>query len=104
MNRRKFVTAAAKTVSVAACSPLFSMLSAPNLSAHSQSSATNNKSAKPQLALTLDDPRTNLENLMPWQEANSRLLKSIDAHNVRAALFVTGVRVDDPEGAKLLTA
>ena len=80
------------------------MLPAPDLSANLQSPATNGKSPKPQLALTLDDPRTNLENIMPWQEANSRLLKSIDAHNVRAALFVTGVRVDDGEGGKLLTA
>lgn len=79
------------------------MVSTSNLHAQIPSSALP-KSAKPQLALTLDDPRTNLEEVMSWPEANSRLLKSVALHNVRAALFVTGMRVDDPEGARLISA
>jgi hypothetical protein len=38
-----------------------------------------------------------------WPEANSRILKAISAKDIRAALFVCGMRVDDADGAKLLT-
>jgi peptidoglycan/xylan/chitin deacetylase (PgdA/CDA1 family) len=60
-------------------------------------------SARPQLALTLDDPTLTLGSVLKWQEANSRILKAISERNVRAALFVCGMRVDDADGAKLLT-
>jgi len=62
-----------------------------------------NNSARPQLALTLDDPTLQLGSVLKWQEANSRILKAISEKNVRAALFVCGMRVDEPDGAKLLS-
>ncbi|HMI53855.1 MAG TPA: polysaccharide deacetylase family protein [Candidatus Saccharimonadales bacterium] len=104
MKRRKFLTTTAQAVSVAACSPLFSMVTMQTLNAQIPAPPGMGKSSKPQLALTLDDPRTNLENVMSWPEANSRLLKAISASNVRVALFVAGMRVDDAEGAKLISA
>jgi peptidoglycan/xylan/chitin deacetylase (PgdA/CDA1 family) len=62
-----------------------------------------NNSARPQLALTLDDPTLSLGSVLRWQEANSRILKAISEKDVRAALFVCGMRVDDANGAKLLS-
>jgi len=62
------------------------------------------KAERPQLALTMDDPTLNLQSTMRWQDANARILKAIDARNVRAALFVCGMRVDESDGTKLLTA
>src|SRR5207342_2767725 len=59
---------------------------------------------RPQLAITMDDPRLNLEANLRWPDANSRILKALDSRNVRAALFVCGMRVDEADGAKLLSA
>jgi len=52
----------------------------------------------------MDDPRLSLDSVMKWPDANARLLKAIAGRNVRAALFVCGMRVDEPDGAKLLSA
>lgn len=51
----------------------------------------------------MDDPALSLGSVLKWQEANGRILKAIAAKNVRAALFVCGMRVDDADGAKLLS-
>jgi peptidoglycan/xylan/chitin deacetylase (PgdA/CDA1 family) len=105
MKRRKFLSRAAKTASGAVCSQLFPF--ALGASLFPQSGAPKpapNNSARPQLALTLDDPTLSLGSILKWQEANSRILKAISERNVRAALFVCGTRVDETDGAKLLTA
>jgi peptidoglycan-N-acetylglucosamine deacetylase len=105
MKRRKFLSSVVKTASAAACSQLFP----PLLNSHffpqnaAQKNSPNN-SVRPQVALTLDDPTLSLGSVLKWQEANSRILKAISAKDVRAALFVCGMRVDDANGAKLLTA
>jgi peptidoglycan-N-acetylglucosamine deacetylase len=52
----------------------------------------------------MDDPRLNLESAMRWPDANSRILKAIASRNIRAALFVCGVRVEDAAGPQLLSA
>jgi hypothetical protein len=105
VRRRKFLSAAVRTVSAAACvqavppalqSLLIKQSAAPNV-------APGNL-PKPQLALTLDDPTLSLGSVVKWQEANGRMLKAISAKNVRIALFVCGMRVDEPDGAKLLAA
>jgi peptidoglycan/xylan/chitin deacetylase (PgdA/CDA1 family) len=57
---------------------------------------------RPQVALTMDDPRMDPGARMRWPETNSRILKALSSRNVRAALFVCGMRVDDAEGAKLI--
>lgn len=105
MKRRRFLSAVVKAASAAACSQLFP----PSLNSLllPQSAAPKtfpNNSVRPQLALTLDDPTLSLGSVLKWQEANSRILKAISAKDVRAALFVCGMRVDDADGAKLLTA
>ena len=52
----------------------------------------------------MDDPRLTLGSALKWQQANSQILKALDAKNVRAALFVCGMRVDEADGGKLLSA
>ena len=52
----------------------------------------------------MDDPTLSLGSVLKWQEANTRILKAISAKDVRAALFVCGMRVDEADGAKLIGA
>jgi peptidoglycan/xylan/chitin deacetylase (PgdA/CDA1 family) len=103
MNRRKFLSSAFKTVSITSCAPFFSnalhSLTPPQSSAPSHSS----NAPRPQLAITMDDPRLKLDTNLRWPDANSRILKALDSRNVKAALFVCGMRVDEPEGSKLLS-
>jgi peptidoglycan/xylan/chitin deacetylase (PgdA/CDA1 family) len=70
---------------------------------HGFEAAPRAKSGRPQVALTMDDPKTNLGTLMTWKEANKRLLEALDARRLKAALFVCGTRVDSPEGKDLLS-
>src|SRR5258708_26317643 len=58
--------------------------------------------SRPQLALTMDDPKLDLGVHMTWQEANWRLLEALAKRKLKTALFVCGMRVDKPEGTKLL--
>ena len=103
MNRRKFLSSAFKTVSITSCAPFFSnalhSLTPPQSSAPSHSS----NAPRSQLAITMDDPRLKLDTNLRWPDANSRILKALDSRNVKAALFVCGMRVDEPEGSKLLS-
>src|SRR4030088_2564145 len=105
MIRRRFVSAVVKTASAVVCSQVFppslNQLLLPQSAAPKTSP---NIAARPPLALTLDDPALSLGSVLKWQEANSRILKAISAKDLRAALFVCGMRVDDADGAKLLTA
>ena len=64
--------------------------------------ATNSQSLRPQLALTMDDPTTDLAGYMNWREANRRILEVLHQRKLKAALFVCGMRVDSPEGHELL--
>ena len=105
MKRRRFLSHVMKSASAAVCSQL--LAPALNASLFPQSAVPKNStsnSARPQLALTLDDPTLTLGSVLRWQEANSRILKAISEKGVRAALFVCGMRVDEPDGAKLLPA
>jgi peptidoglycan/xylan/chitin deacetylase (PgdA/CDA1 family) len=105
MKRRKFLSSIAKTASAAACAQVFPPTLHSLLLPQGPAPKTSpNNSARPQVALTLDDPTLSLGSVLKWQEANSRALKAISAKDVRAALFVCGMRVDEPDGAKLLTA
>lgn len=96
MNRRKFLSSALKTVSAASIAPFL----VKNSSAQSSSA----KSPRPQLAVTIDDPTLDFHSTMRWPDANTKILRAIAAHNVRAALFVCGERIDEPDGAKLISA
>jgi peptidoglycan-N-acetylglucosamine deacetylase len=105
MKRRRFLSHAIKTASAAVCSQLLpaGMRAFPLPQSPAPKTSPIN-SARPQLALTLDDPTLSLGSILKWQEANTRILKAISEKNARAALFVCGMRVDDADGAKLLTA
>ena len=102
MNRRRFLSSALLTAPSVVCAPLFS--SAFEKALHPQGPALKlgSSASRPQLALTMDDPTLNLNSPMKWPEANARILKAIDSRNIRAALFVCGMRIDSDEGAKLL--
>src|SRR5712664_1692103 len=105
MKRRRFLSAVVKTASAAVCSQVFPPALNPILLRQGVAPNTSpDNSVRPQLALTLDDPTLSLRSVLKWQDANARILKAIAAKDVRAALFVCGIRVDDADGAKLLTA
>jgi peptidoglycan-N-acetylglucosamine deacetylase len=105
MKRRRFLSSAAKTVSAAFCSHLFPpVLRALPVRQNAAPKTSPNNSVRPQVALTMDDPTLKLGSIVRWQEANSRILRAISAKDVRAALFVCGMRVDDADGAKLVSA
>lgn len=105
MNRRRFLSSTLKAASAASCATFLggaasSFWKLPQNPA--QQKPWNGQ--QPQLALTMDDPRLKLDLSLRWQEANSNILKALQTRNVRAALFVCGMRVDEPDGAKLISA
>jgi len=105
MKRRKFLSHAIKSASAAFCSQFFPpTLRDSRFSQTAVPKTSPNNSARPQLALTLDDPTPSLASVLKWQEANGRILKAISEKGVRAALFVCGMRVDEADGAKLLSS
>ncbi|MGB7230137.1 MAG: polysaccharide deacetylase family protein [Candidatus Acidiferrum sp.] len=104
MNRRKFLSSALKTASLVSCGPLFETAANAGIPKQNSASSPSSNAQRPQLALTMDDPKLRLDSDLRWTDANSRILKALDARSVRAALFVCGMRVDEPEGSKLLSA
>jgi peptidoglycan-N-acetylglucosamine deacetylase len=107
MNRRKFLSTTLKTASAVSCAPFFeNTVKGAGSLAPTQNVAAPPKAntQRPQLALTMDDPRTKLDTTLLWPEANSRILRALDSRNVKAALFVCGMRVDDSEGSRLISA
>ena len=102
MNRRKFLSSALLTAPAAVYAPVFSATLEKAVSAQGPALKLGSSASRPQVAVTMDDPTLNLNSPMKWGEANARILKAIDSRNVRAALFVCGMRIDSPEGAKLV--
>lgn len=105
MKRRKFISTAAKAGSGAVYSQMVlpavhALFASPGV----VSKNSPNDAARPQIALTLDDPTLKLGSVLKWQEANTRILKAIATRDIRAALFVCGMRVDEGDGAKLVSA
>lgn len=58
--------------------------------------------SKPQLAITMDDPAPTAAGGLSAAELNAKILEALDRHKIKGALFVCGMRVDNPEGRKLL--
>jgi peptidoglycan-N-acetylglucosamine deacetylase len=56
----------------------------------------------PQIALTFDDPTTDGGAGLTWQQVNDKLLAALDRAKVKAALFVTGKRLDSEDGRRLV--
>src|SRR5258705_6239503 len=105
MKRRRFLSHAPKTAAAVLCSQLLaSGLRAFQGQQGTAPKSSANNSTRPHLALTLDDPTLSFGSVVRWQEANSHILKAISDKGVRAALFVCGMRVDEADGAKLLSA
>ena len=86
MNRREFIKLAA------AVAPLTGV---PTLWA---------KDARPEIAFTFDDPRTDGDAGLSWQQINERILGTLTKHRIKATLFVCGKRVDSDVGQSLVTA
>jgi len=55
-----------------------------------------------EIAITMDDPKLDVLAGMPGTEINRRILTALDAAHLKAALFVTGMRIDNPDGTALL--
>jgi hypothetical protein len=104
MKRRRFLSSVVKSASAIACAEVFPPALHSLLGPQASTTKTpRNNSERAQLALTMDDPTLTLGSVLKWQEVNSRILKAIAVKNVRAALFVCGMRVDEADGAKLLS-
>lgn len=58
--------------------------------------------AQKEIAITIDDPNTSETFKLNWQERNNSILKTLDKHKIKAALFVCGMRVNDSNGKELL--
>jgi len=55
-----------------------------------------------ELAITLDDPNTAETPILSWKQRDDAILKTLDKHKLKVALFVCGMRVDDANGKTLL--
>jgi peptidoglycan/xylan/chitin deacetylase (PgdA/CDA1 family) len=103
MDRRSFLHLLQRTAATAAASRLLDD-SAFCLSASTQKSSNARELKRPQIAITMDDPKVDVGPQMSWRETNDRILGTLSRRNLKAALFVCGMRVDRPEGRSLLGA
>jgi peptidoglycan/xylan/chitin deacetylase (PgdA/CDA1 family) len=55
-----------------------------------------------EISITMDDPEVTTSPLMTSAERNQKILNILDTHKLKAALFVCGMRIDNPEGVALL--
>jgi len=60
--------------------------------------------ARPEIAVTFDDPKTAQLAGLPWQQINERILATLARHRLQAMLFVCGMRVDSEAGRALVAA
>jgi peptidoglycan-N-acetylglucosamine deacetylase len=58
--------------------------------------------AQKQMAITIDDPNSYETPKLIWQERDEAILKALEKHKIKAALFVCGMRVNDSHGTILL--
>src|SRR5579859_590443 len=104
MNRRKFLSSTFKSVSAVCCAPFLANSFHAMTPQQTPAPVRHLNAQRPQLAITMDDPRLTLNTTLQWQDANSRILKALDSRSVKAALFVCGMRLDESDGSKLLSA
>jgi peptidoglycan-N-acetylglucosamine deacetylase len=103
MDRRSFLHILRRTAVTAAATRL---LDDPAFGASTtlQNPPAARESKRPQIAITMDDPKVDVSAQMGWQETNERILGTLAGRKLKAALFVCGMRVDRPEGRSLLGA
>ncbi len=58
----------------------------------------------PEIAFTFDDPKTTGGGGLEWPELNARILGALARNNLKAALFVCGMRVDSEAGRQLISS
>jgi len=58
----------------------------------------------PELAITMDDPKPDAMVGMTGEEINCRILDALHSANLKAALFCTGMRIDNAAGPPLISA
>jgi peptidoglycan-N-acetylglucosamine deacetylase len=105
MHRRSFLRFLERSAVTAALARWFDASSLQLIAAQAASKTIQQgPSSRPQIALTMDDPRTELNSFMDWKEANGRILGALKGRKLKAALFVCGQRVDRPAGQDLLGA
>lgn len=61
-------------------------------------------SAGPRLAITMDDPNNYEMPLLNGTERNERILETLKKHNLQAALFVCGMRIDSDSARRIIQA
>jgi peptidoglycan-N-acetylglucosamine deacetylase len=86
MNRRNFIKYGAIIAPLIRVSPVWA------------------KIKQTEVAFTFDDPKTDANGGLPWQEINTRMLAALSRHQVKAVLFVAGKRVDSVSGHSLVAA
>lgn len=57
-----------------------------------------------EISFTVDDPHVIPSPLFSAREQNEKILQAFENHGIRGALFVCGMRIDNPEGKALLAA
>jgi hypothetical protein len=55
-----------------------------------------------EVSVTMDDPEITDSPLFTSEQRNDKILKALDRHKIKAALFVCGMRIDNVQGQKLL--
>jgi peptidoglycan/xylan/chitin deacetylase (PgdA/CDA1 family) len=102
MDRRDFLRLVRQSASGFAVSNLLGVLPFSSVTQSKAEKLPSPKMYRPRVALTMDDPNVSFASRMPWQEANKRILGALKAHQLNAALFVCGMRVDRPEAQGLV--
>jgi peptidoglycan/xylan/chitin deacetylase (PgdA/CDA1 family) len=62
------------------------------------------KDARPEIAFTFDDPKTDGAASLSWQQINEGILKVLGRRKIKSVLFVCGERVDSDAGKSLVAA
>lgn len=60
------------------------------------------QNVRPQVAVTFDDPRLDVDPSLTSQAVNNRILSTLAERRLQTALFVCGQRVDSPDGQSLV--
>jgi peptidoglycan/xylan/chitin deacetylase (PgdA/CDA1 family) len=102
MDRRDFLHFVQQSASAVAASSLLNVLPLCSTAQSNTGQASPSTKPRPNIALTMDDPNINFESRMTWREANSRILNTLKARKLSAALFVCGKRVAQPEATGLV--
>jgi peptidoglycan/xylan/chitin deacetylase (PgdA/CDA1 family) len=80
------------------------MCGAVGLAAYAGALRASEPQRAPEIAFTFDDPTTKERAGFPWPKVNDQILATLARHNVHAALFVCGMRIDSSDGQRLIAS